>query len=524
MELRHILLVVALLVTSVFVIPAVYSIFAGQHWFYEKGTSVCLKCHPDIRNELDSSMHHISFTCENCHVFNMSENQTHGNVVVPRCLDCHGIPPQTVIDSNGNLYLSPIAKVFGENISNNESHNPFVESAKGSLLMKGENEACVSCHTAKSLSLRMNFADTYRFNSERSSGGGWQLSNYLKNTEVGGEVLVQSSESTGNHLFKDTAQIKCEKCHSNMREELNSSSHHKFFACSSCHQLFSTFHSSSTPPCLDCHGKTPQIVTDQNGNTIMSPIASVYAGNPGGADAHIPLVTSSKTTAISEDSNIACSSCHSSFNNNISFTRPAFLEWDVVNSSGIWTIENLSFGPNKEVIITKYLDGKIHNISDVSEVNCISCHEDIKQAVDAGGHSNEQWKQKHTFTGYSEINSYCRSCHKPLTQNNIGTSPFPQYPFNSPVHGAMTISCMDCHSRSGSLFVDIDGMMQTPSYNSSDMGSVEISIEKQPAYIRSYLCIACKNTGNPVPNNSLHFKLYTEPLVIINVNGNQKYP
>jgi len=524
MELRHILLLVALLASSVFVIPAVYSIFAGQHWFYEKGAASCLKCHPDIKQEIDSSVHHLSFTCENCHVFNTSQNQTHGGVVAPRCLDCHSVPPQVVIDPVGNLYLSPIAKVFGENITNKESHNALIASANASFLMKGENEACIFCHTAKSIELKIHFADTYRFNSNRLSSGAWQLSNYLKNTELGGDFFAQSNGSTGNHLFRATGELKCDKCHSNMREELNSSSHHKYFACSSCHQLSSTFHSSSTPSCLDCHGSTSRIVTDLNGNTLVSPAASVYAANQSGADAHIAFVSSSKNASISVESNIACSSCHSGFNNNISFTRPDYIEWDVVNSSGTWSIQNLSIGAVKEIKATKYLDGKIHNISMVSEVNCMYCHNDIRQAVIAGGHSNEQWKQKHNFTGYSNMNSYCRSCHMPVTQNNIGSSPYPQYPFNSPIHGAMTISCLDCHGKSGSLYVNIDGMMQTPAYNSSAMGNIESSIGTKPVYIQSYLCIACKNTGNPIPNNSLHFKLYTEPLVIINVNGTQRYP
>ncbi|HEY9247248.1 MAG TPA: hypothetical protein VIO11_10415, partial [Candidatus Methanoperedens sp.] len=86
------------------------------------------------------------------------------------------------------------------------------------------------------------------------------------------------------------------------------------------------------------------------------------------------------------------------------------------------------------------------------------------------------------------------------------------------------ISCMDCHGKSGSLFINMNGAMQTPVYDSSSMGGIETSIAGKPAFVQSYFCIACKNTGNPIPNNSLHFKMLTEPQVIIYINGTQRYP
>ncbi len=524
MELRHIFLIVAVLTIGIIAIPSIYSLFAGQHSFYDKGTSICLKCHADIKIELDSSLHHLSFTCENCHVLNITSNLTHGNVISPRCLDCHGTPPGIVTDSQRNTLIAPIARIFGENVSNGESHNPFVESANSSLFMKGENEACISCHTRKSLTISMTYADTYKFNANRMTDSTWQLQNYYKNTEKTGSLLIQSTESAGRHSFPSTSSINCEKCHPNIRGELNNSFHHTSFSCNSCHQIYSTYHASSTPPCLSCHGTLPRLVTDQNGNTFISPIAVVYADNQGGPDAHIPFVLSTNNTNVSIGSNVACSSCHSSFNNNISFSRPGFIEWDVVNSSGTWSIQNLVYAPANEIRVTKYLDGKMHNISVINNVNCISCHMDINQAVISGGHSNEQWKRKHNYTTYIDMNSYCKSCHKPITQDNLGTSPYPASPFNSNNHGAITITCMDCHGKTGILSVNIDGVMQTPAYNSSSMGGIEISIGQQPAFARSYICIACKNTANPVPNTSLHFRIFTEPQVTIYVNGTQRYP
>jgi len=106
MEKRYLLLIVALLSAMVFVMPNIHSVFAGQHWFYDTGVSYCLKCHSDIKQELDSQFHH-TFTCENCHAINTSSNTTHGNIVSPRCLDCHSNPRRFVTDSNGNTFLTP---------------------------------------------------------------------------------------------------------------------------------------------------------------------------------------------------------------------------------------------------------------------------------------------------------------------------------------------------------------------------------------------------------------------------------
>ncbi|HEY9247308.1 MAG TPA: hypothetical protein VIO11_10720, partial [Candidatus Methanoperedens sp.] len=124
MELRHILLMAALITAIIFVIPTVYSIFSGQHTFNDPGKSYCLKCHSDIRTELDGSSNHLTFTCENCHVMNMNTNRIHENVTSPRCLDCHDVTQRMVTDSRNNTYISPLAKMFGEeNVTGSDSHD-----------------------------------------------------------------------------------------------------------------------------------------------------------------------------------------------------------------------------------------------------------------------------------------------------------------------------------------------------------------------------------------------------------------
>jgi hypothetical protein len=267
-------------------------------------------------------------------------------------------------------------------------------------------------------------------------------------------------------------------------------------------------------------------VKDLNDSIYLSPKAKVFGENITNAESHTHFVSGANSDPLMNGENEACVLCHTAFNINVSFIRPEFIEWDIINSSGTWTISNLAIGQMKiakVVNITQTNNGKLHNIRS-GEIDCVSCHEDIRQAVLGGGHSNEQWRKNHNYTGYMDINSYCKSCHKPSTQNNIRNSPYPENPFNLPIHSSMTVSCMDCHGKSGDLFVDINGAMRNPPYNSNSMGNIENSIALQPAFIQGYFCMACKNTDNPVPKNYLHFKIYTEPQVTIYINGAQQYP
>lgn len=538
MELRRIFLIIAILATGIIGIPSVYSLITGQHDWYDTGISddpsdqysiPCQKCHGDVREELESSSIHQTFRCINCHV-NMTSNESHVNFIAPGCLDCHATGRQ-VTDNNGNTLIAPIADVFGGNIPNKEVHWPFVNGAFSTLLLNTENEACIACHTRKALSISWSYFDTYSLQANRLAGSTWQVSDFAKKSQPGITSLINANESSGKHSFTAKEQLKsrCEKCHSNIRTELNNSKHHTNFGCFSCHQLHSTFHAASIPPCMRCHGSIPETVTDLNNNSFIAPIAPLYSGAIGGPEPHIPLVLGANSSLISTDKNAACASCHSSFKNNITFTRPNFVEWDVVLSGDNWVIQNLTIGPGKKINVFKNLEGKVHNISNKQDVSCVSCHQDIKQAVLSGGHSFEQWRKKHDpgSSDYRDnINDYCKACHQPRTEDGTGISPYPAAPFNSQVHNAVIIACLDCHSKPDGFKVFINGGMRSPPYRADKMGNIQNSINQQPEYVRSYMCIGCKNAGLPVPmsGNSLHFKLITEPEIIIYVNGQQRYP
>ncbi len=352
----------------------------------------------------------------------------------------------------------------------------------------------------------------------------------------------------GQHDFYGSGMFTesyCLKCHSDILKELSSSAHHSTFSCSNCHGIpgtdpNQTHGNLSAPACLDCHGTAPATVTDQNNITWTAPTAAVYnESSPGGADAHIPFVTQANNSIL-KGVNAACISCHSSLSNGINFSRPEYIDWNVTISNGNWTITNLNFGQNKTVSVTKSGNWKLHNIT--SSPSCIACHADIMQAVMNGGHANLNQNytgSQHSPANFADTNVYCKSCHNPQTYDSAtNSSPYPAYPFNSPIHSAIGIDCWSCHGEPQTLEVNISGsgfvaIPNDPASLDANMKYIVDSINIQPAFTHSYFCIACHDvTGINSPFNgsetSVHFRMYTEPNVNITLTHSdgttQTYP
>jgi hypothetical protein len=311
-----------------------------------------------------------------------------------------------------------------------------------------------------------------------------------------GTIAIPSvySAFAADHSFYDTGGKSCPSCHSDIKRELDSSAIHSTFTCENCHVNTNLQSSTShgnviIPKCIDCHSDVNQPLTK---------------------DSHQPFMLGANSSNLKNGDDEACISCHSNTNKAINFARPSFVEWNVKNVDGSWLIENLTLGANKNIKTSTNLGNSgIHSIS--LDNGCVNCHNDIRNAVIQGGHSNERWKMKHDYSGYSDMNTYCRSCHVPSTGNIFGTKPYPAVPFNSVVHASMTVTCIDCHARTD-LIANVNGGMKLAPYNDYAMGNIAVSMSEQPYNVQSYLCIACKNTGNPNPvNGTLHFKMLTEP-------------
>ncbi|MFW6185894.1 MAG: hypothetical protein ACOC5C_04350, partial [Halobacteriota archaeon] len=129
----------------------------------------CVGCHQRMSEQLDNSAIHSNFGCEECHrltrtadgevVKYATHNQsgvTVGNeshaAYTPRCLDCHG-EDGVYYNDTWVQKQAPTAIAFNETGygSDYSAHKPFVEQALEWGLSKGENEACIACHTNYSM-------------------------------------------------------------------------------------------------------------------------------------------------------------------------------------------------------------------------------------------------------------------------------------------------------------------------------------------------------------------------------------
>ncbi len=143
---KFLLLLVAVVAIGIFVLPETVAMFSGQHNFYDttqRGNQVpCEKCHADINVELQQpgqvNSYHKSIGCDGCHVIAVVtyEGKVQGSdfhaAAMPMCMDCH----------DGSA-----AVVAGGLDSELETHTNFINGANSSNLMRGQNEACIGCHT-----------------------------------------------------------------------------------------------------------------------------------------------------------------------------------------------------------------------------------------------------------------------------------------------------------------------------------------------------------------------------------------
>ncbi len=190
-------------VLGIWALPETYSLFLGQHDFYDtslKDNQVpCGKCHSDIAAELSRpgkvNLIHKVMNCDQCHMTAApnSEGIFQGKqfhaAATAACIDCHnstllyGTFDHSRIIGTGlgclDCHKLPIPGSFSavEIFYPNESHKSFAESAGNSTLLKGANEACISCHTH----IRTNITWTkYIFmtmNATVNTDGSWSINN-----------------------------------------------------------------------------------------------------------------------------------------------------------------------------------------------------------------------------------------------------------------------------------------------------------------------------------------------------------
>jgi hypothetical protein len=141
------LLAVAIVAIGIFALPSSVSLFSGQHTWYDlsgDGNDVpCEKCHAEIKDEMISI-----------------DNGVHETV------KCEGAPRA------GGFGLTEDAADTGEKAA----HLPFVDDSIDDPLMKGANEACISCHTRIGVEITWTKNENLEFDATEDGYGIWAIS------------------------------------------------------------------------------------------------------------------------------------------------------------------------------------------------------------------------------------------------------------------------------------------------------------------------------------------------------------
>lgn len=206
---KKILLGIAIMAIGIIVLPQTVAIFAGQHDWYDttqNGNQVpCEKCHSDISAELSqpgtaNTMHRL-MGCDQCHVTTApnSEGLIQGTqfhaATTAACLDCHNktmlygtFQHTPEVGRLGCLTCHKNPRSFPGNFSaveiltgQEEVHKSFANQATDSKLLKGANEACISCHTHVRVNITWNRATSMEFNATETVVGGnrtWIIGNF----------------------------------------------------------------------------------------------------------------------------------------------------------------------------------------------------------------------------------------------------------------------------------------------------------------------------------------------------------
>ncbi len=212
MSSKLILIGIAITTVGLVALPQTLALFSGQHNFYDTmGTHVygggvqtnipCQKCHSDVGVELDQpggvNSIHKSQGCAGCHMSTAPRNEnpqlTNGPggqfhaAAAPACLDCHGT-------------LGPGANALNILNGPEEVHKPFANQANDtSKLLKGANEACITCHTHVAVQANWSKAYMMSFNAQEftASDGthGWTVNNFA--TQGYANITTYGNQSGG---------------------------------------------------------------------------------------------------------------------------------------------------------------------------------------------------------------------------------------------------------------------------------------------------------------------------------------
>ena len=343
-------------------------------------------------------------------------------------------------------------------------------------------------------------------------------------------AMLSSALLGQQHNWYNTYQIgndvPCNKCHNNIEAEftnMQTGAPHKSKTCGFCHRNETgvTYavgdtppspisgeeaHAASIPACQQCHSHD---TTD---------FSSVH-------ESHKPLNESS-------ESNAACVICHTGFDKSMDFNRPLYVEYEIRNGSGNWTVQGFEFASSHSTVINPASPGGKHTWKNASEIQCFDCHSDVESAIASGGHvprsdttthmtagAGHQGR-RHNFDRGSITIESCKPCH--LSDNSDFGSGYTHPAAQLDYHAATTEHCYNCHYN-GTPSTTCQGkchavLKQNYKKHMADINHPDLlnSMFNQNFcwYQIDKVCIGCHKSGYPTTPESFadnHFKVYTEP-------------
>ncbi|TFH42589.1 MAG: hypothetical protein E4G94_06015 [ANME-2 cluster archaeon] len=265
---------------------------------------------------------------------------------------------------------------------------------------------------------------------------------------------------SGQHTYETKS---CVSCHANIEQDLRlGTTVMATYDCGLCHYFIGITnfsekgHSAVNNACNDCHPD----VEDQ------------FISND---DSHKNLYQNAISDYTKKYANEACTLCHSDSQNIIIFSRPEFIEYNIVDSNGTLTIQNFIEGNDvrNDVILNR--NNGFHSFLSGVDVGCTECHTDITSAIDTGGHYPAN-------TTFHSASSTCIICHD--NYNQAGKAQ----------HVSNVSSCTGCHN--------------------THNGSILNSIKDYPEKYEGNFCLGCHKDSvpyYPLANSTSSFRVYLEP-------------
>jgi hypothetical protein len=353
-------------------------------------------------------------------------------------------------------------------------------------------------------------------------------------TLFGGSHQIINITSSGNN-------ISCVPCHQWVRNELDNATYHSWMVCEDCHRYEGAgiefaehnlagkqAHAAYTPRCLDCHNKTS--ITLANGTSVFIKKADAFNESDYGTDssAHKKFVKDSLNSTLSVGENEACIACHTNYSLEIEYSYFGDIYYDLNGWSDV-PFTSFSYNGTREYDNTFSKTGAKHEFIDTGDINCISCHQNIYDALVNGtpkngeaylthapieiytsGASGDNWDEYNPWDNHYRYHyipaanraagvnsSYCYECHNVKRYADDNPSDNTTYNLTGvtadtnsvQVHAAEALSCQTCHG-SGKTKVVIDNDEQ-PKDGHTGISFVDDVKDNYARTFHGDICMGC---------------------------------